>query len=735
MAHSMTSSTTTASEPAERASQYREALWALLDPVVASVLHDPGLRQLVPREVAIYLVHSCGPFPWFNHLALASVIYASSRVADPRACLERVHRFLRWAIPQHFPDLASLHLQPALIAYFGDPPQPRGYHAFKAYSALQLHLERFLNALTAEQRTALAPFLLPPLLYSSALNRLASRSREKTRQTRKAKAFAVVNHLPELVALARRRYRWLSELDTQLQQVCAAVQRGETPLPTKITLKSLENREDLHFRVWHRTSWSLAHPAAVPSARRGGAGSVNPPEGFFLQLVGVLPEHPWFLRALACEALQGAQSPSAEARHYLAEWGMGFLNWRQAGLLNPEAAMNATLNLARQTAAGTPEDSAVLFELDPLLAAAAVGLFVVVSVASSGMRIGELQQVTLDRDCMELLDLPEYDDRTGKWIQGPSRVYWRLYPKGRHQRERYLVTPYMTEALFLLLDLHTRFFGAHSLRAVPCCSLESFTHMRQFPGQHKFVLQWGGHHLSMQGLTQSLRFLLLEQGCRDERGQPVSLTVHLLRHGVAGWLRRKGFPLEEIMGLLKQVNITVTDYYSQLSPEDLHQQMGPVLTTLCELAGTDPAWIRSAEDIRRLAQEALKQYGVLRRTPGGACGTFDPCMVHFACATCRFYVPDPQRRAEVATKLILSEKIVAWRREAGDYMEADNEQVHRHEWERILQEMDALEQVPLLSPSAESVLQSVSEGDVTDLFLPPPAKNRGRLARGEGSDG
>ena len=419
----------------------------------------------------------------------------------------------------------------------------------------------------------------------------------------------------------------------------------------------------------------------------------------------------------------------------MTEWETGKLDSNYSGLLTlGEPVISHILHWARQTAAKTPEDSAVLFCLEPFLTAAAVGLFVVVSIVSTGMRIGELQQVTLDRECMEMLDLPEYDDKTSTWIKGPARLYWRLYPKGSQKRERYLVTPYMNESMFLLLDLHKRFFGEHGLLSVACGGLAEFTHTRRFPGRHRFVLQWDGKHISGHGLTKCVKFLLLEHVCRDEQDRPVRITAHLLRHGVAGWLRQKGFPLEDIMALLKQVNIAVTDYYSQLSPDHLYQKLGPAITALAELAGTDPAQIRSAEDIHQLAQDALMHYGVLRRTPGGYCGMFNPCMVHFACATCRFYVPDPRRRAEVMTKLILSEKIVAWRREAGDHLEADNEQVHRREWERILKEMDALEQVPLVSPPPEAVLQNLADEDLKDLFLPRSAEHFTLLSEGEVTD-
>lgn len=710
-------------EPIEVPDHGAAALSARLDPRMVAALPDPGLWSQMPREIVTYLIRNCSQSPWFNHLALASVIYVSSRVADPGHCVQNVHRFLRWAIPEHFPDLAHLRLEPALKAYFGDPSKGAGLNLFKSYHALQLHVERFLASLSPEQRVALMPFLLPSLTSSPALTRLASRASEKSQRARKAKAFAVVKHLPDLVGLARRRYRWLSDLDDQLQQVEAAVQSGDLNLPMEITCPSPEGAEKLHFRAWNRASWTAAHDEVYSPKALPRTDSPQAPEPLFLQCVGELPENPWFLNAVAQGALHGPSSLSADARQYLAKWGVGKLDPGVAGLLTTNRVMTPVLQVARHTAAGTPEDSRIVFCVGPLLAAAAVGLFVVVSVVSTGMRIGELQQVTLDRDCMEMLDLPAYDDQSGKWIPGPSHLYWRLYPKGRSQRERYLVTSQMNEAMFILLDLHKRFYGEHSLRTVRCSVFPQFTHGRRFPGKHRFVLQWSGRHLSHQSLTRCVQFLLLEHVCRDDQNHPVPITVHLLRHGVAGWLRQKGFPLEEIMLLLKQVNITVTDYYAQLSPDHLHQKLGPALTALAELAGTDPALIRSAEDIRCVAQEALLRYGALRRTPGGYCGTFDPCMVHFTCATCRFYVPDPRRRAEVAAKLILSEQIMNLRREAGDHLEADDERVHHREWERILKEMDAMEQVPLVAPSCETVLQNLADSDLKDLLLPRPSEH------------
>ena len=222
------------------------------------------------------------------------------------------------------------------------------------------------------------------------------------------------------------------------------------------------------------------------------------------------------------------------------------------------------------------------------------------------MRVGELQQGALDPDCMEYSQLPQFDDRTQQWVSGPKRLYWKLYPKNATERERYVIPSQVTEAMFMMLELNRRYYGPDSLQPI-AASRNGFSHLRRFPGQHKFVLQWGGRHLSSHTLNQCMALLLLEHNCRDEEGQPVSITSHVLRHAVAGWLRSQGIPLEDLMALLKQVNIGVADYYSKPSPQELYRRRGPALTALADLAGTEPSTVRTVGDIQTLAQDALKR--------------------------------------------------------------------------------------------------------------------------------
>jgi hypothetical protein len=535
----------------------------------------------------------------------------------------------------------------------------------------------------------------------------------QTRQSRKQQAFAVTHKLPELIALGRQRYRWVAELEAQVQAVAKAVQAGTATLPVQISQPDLNGAQEVHFRVWDRLSWQMAHQGRP--TRRALKAVDRPPRppfysGLFLQLVGDLPEHPWFLRAVAQGALHGSKKLAQTAQAYLqAINAPNFLVNYTPGLLKPTRSLAWTLHFAREQASGTLADSTVLFCVEPLLAAASVAHFTLISLVSTGMRIGELQQVTLDHTCMESSQLPQFDDHSQNWLSGPKRLYWKLYPKGASERERYLVSAQMVEAMFMMLDLHKRYYGPDSIEPVPPCRLSHFHHAHRFQGQRKFVLQWAGQHIASQAIIKCLVFLLLEHGCRDADGQMVHITPHLLRHGVAGWLRQHGIPLEDIMALLKQVNIAVTDYYSRPSPQELYQKIGPALTALADLADTDPTTIRTVGDIQSLANKALKRYGVLRQTPGGTCAVFTPCQVQFKCASCPAYIPDPARRQEVEEKITSHKKAVELFTAVGDYLQADVQTAYLRDWERVQQEMKVLTQVDLIDPPPEGDLPVVTD--------------------------
>lgn len=676
---------------------------ALLPRLAPAVVNTPRAQKAWPkldRRVVFRLTHSVAQFPWLNHLALASVIYAESGAVHSYGLVNHLHAFLRWAIPAHYSEVASLKPVEALIAYFGDPPQSRGDSACGAYSAVQLHLQRYLQALPLEERTKLTPFLFPLLVDTPQLAQLRRRAKQKGQAKRKEQAFAVVKDLPALVVMGRRRFKWLADLDGQVQQIAQQVEQQHIALPVLFQCPDLDHRQPLTFRVWDRRSWIKAHRHAYGEKvlyRK------TPYHGLFLQLVGAWPDTPWFLRA----AELGAFSPKGKEPHrkasYLHDCNTPPFRHKAAGLIRPNASLANTLRRAREVASGTTDDSRVLFCVEPLLAAAAVGLFALVCLTQSGMRIGELQQVSGDKQCMKIGFFPTFDEPSGGFNENSTKLFfWLLYPKGRTERQPYPVTPYIQEALKVWMEVHERFCG----RFQPVSPERSdFAHARRFSGQHLFVLQWHGTHLASRDIEACLDLLLLEHLCLDAQGKRTRITAHVLRHGVASYLRQQGVPLQDIAALLHQVNLLVTDYYSQLSPPDLFAKLGPFLTRLGEVAEIDPSTLRTVGDIQHLGQEALKRFGVLRRIPGGTCAVFTACDVQFKCASCPAYIPDPTRSDEVHEKISSCTRTAQFLHESGDYLQAEVQRAHGHHWERVAKEMQALATVELTSPPFETALQ------------------------------
>ena len=675
-----------------------EKLLPLLDPAVVNTPRAKNGWKKLERGMVFWLIHTVAPFPWLNHLALGGVIYSESGVAHPQHRMSTLHSFLRWAIPGHYPDVASLKPVDALIAYFGEPAQPRGDSACGAYHSIQLHMQYYLESLPLEARTQLTPFLFPFLLYTPPLAHLCQQIYHKGQAKRKEQAFAVVRDLHALVMMGRRRYQWLADLEAQVQQITELEKAHQITLPAVIQCQDLDNHA-LTFRVWDRASWLQHHRQAYSKTT---LRYQSPYRTFFLQLVGPLPDTPWFLRAAELGAFASQQENEAR-RQYFRDCNIPPFRHPVKGLITSNLSLANTLARARHAAAGTPEDSRVLFCVEPLLAAAAVGLFAFVCLTQSGMRIGELQQVAFDEECMKIGLFPTFDEHSESFSENSVKLFfWRLYPKGSTERQPYAVTPYMQEALKVFGEVHNRFCGR--FQEVSAKRVH-FTHARRFPGKHRFVLQWNGKHLYSQDIESCVDFLLVEHLCLDSNGKRTRITAHVLRHGVAGYLRQQGIPLQDIATLLHQVNLVITDYYSKLSPQDLFAKVGPALTRLGEVAEIDPATLRTVGDIQKLGQEALKRFGMLRRIPGGTCAVFTACEVQFKCAGCPSYIPDPTRADEVREKISSCVRTAQFLQESGDFLQAEVQRAHGRHWERIAKEMQALAAIELTTPPFESVLK------------------------------
>ena len=406
-------------------------LFQKLDPVVVQEVSQLHICAYVGPALLTWLLNSGSKWPWFNHLALAGMIYAATGVVHQTGPVLGVHAFLKWAIPDYYPDLAHLKVEAAITRCFGAELAARGANAYHNYSALQQPVKAYLDTLSEARQSALTPFVLPVFNPSRQLYALKKAAEEKARRKRKEQVFPVARRLPGLIALARRRCWWLQQFEAEVQHIATRVAAGEVTLPTTLSVNHWDGQQGMTFKVWNQPSWILAHtthyhPGRVLKARKD-------PESFdgqlFVQLQTELPDDCWFLRAVSLEIIPGEQDLSAEAQAYLDHWNIPKFYALAPGLLQLSRSASTFLSMIRQKKIGW-DDGQPLFCVEPLLAAALVGLFVLVSITTTGMRLGELQQVTLSRECMARSHLPQYDDDQGQWQLGPERLFWSVFPKG-----------------------------------------------------------------------------------------------------------------------------------------------------------------------------------------------------------------------------------------------------------------------------------------------------------------
>ncbi len=697
-----------------------EKLCPYLDPAVLNAPCLENVWKKLDRKLVTYLHNTVAKnnYPWLNHLSLVTNIYSGSGLVDSLGKVRALNNFLRWAIPKPYLNVKSLDPVGALVDYFGDPPQPKGMAAFSAYTAQQLHLQGYLISLSTDERKKLEVFSLPLLFSAPKLTKLGAHVTDAGKSKRKEQAHAVVRALIPLIAMGQRRYKWLANLDTQFQRVSEEVKSGRATLPAVIHCRDLDNSQDLTFRVWNRKSWVAAHQDKyykdTKKRNRNSDGTL------FLQLVGVLPDTPWFLHAAEVGAL--VNHPCPAARKYLKDCSTALFK-ASNGLLLPSQPLAKILKRAQTTATATPNDSRILFLVEPLLVGTALGLFTLVSLTQTGMRIGELQQVSLDETCIRIGHVPQFDGQHGKLSQ--ELMFWYLYPKGKtDDRQPYAVTHFMQEAMAIWMQTYQRFCGGWKHVSA---NDHEFSHAYKLPGKYKFAFQWSGQHLPRESIESCLDFLLLEHTCLDSSGKPTRITAHVLRHGVAGYLRNQGVPLQDIMALLKQVNIEVTAYYSQPSKEDLYQKVGPVLTRLGEKLEMeiDSATIRTPADIEPVKQEALKHFGMLLQVAGGNCCSLQSCAVQFQCASCSSYVPDPARRHEVENKIAFIKNWIQMCEAKGDHIQARILRSQLHSWQRVLKEIEALQTVQLETRPLSDLLTEVGVNKVSDESLLLPMLLRG----------
>jgi hypothetical protein len=514
---------------------------------------------------------------WFEHLVLLTAVMETYIGLDPSTVakyLPNLHVRWRALFPAYgLTSFADWRPEEHLPRYLGDQQFSDTLHTrdefLRAYIITAEHSHAYLRALPKAEQAIYQQWTLP--LVPKHLAKQYSRRTEvlaAQKERRKRETDAMTPHLPKIRGEAHLRWNELKRLRSIFQEAVSRIQKGREQVP--LTFSYEEPRYGrLHFVVWDRPRFVLAHQNhyqahTIAKAKAQANQQIFETGDYFLEFVRTDPlqlmekdapqDGPlWFgdlLRygLLRDDPFRGDQQEVERRRTYLESWGylseqedMARAPFRTyvAGLLTSPKVHAHFLTHAHQ------RTQKLLFQVEPLFAAATFGLTGLDLLTTTGMRITEMLQVSLLPECLHTLV-----------VEGVKRLVLRLVPKGSDKPADYFVgveTQRNFEKTFQLLKEHYQLQPGEHLPSVPFDPSNGRAHC--FPAR-PYLFQLSRRPISDLAVTSCMRFLCHGLVFEARDGQAVSLKAHTLRHVFATHAHHvEELPLDAVAVILHQKNL------------------------------------------------------------------------------------------------------------------------------------------------------------------------------------
>jgi hypothetical protein len=653
--------------------QVTSLVWQQFQSVVdAQLLTAPKLDwDRVDRHLIYYLCTHVQGTPWINHLAFVAGISFCQNHLDRKTVknyLQDLHRRFQCIFQRYgLADFSQWKPAEHLPRYMNDPSLPdtfeTRYRFLQVYTASTRMMQVYLQSLPEEERALYQSWLMPPL-PTGMRQRLGRATEVLATQAlrRKADSDAVTPHFARIRGEAHVRWNELARLRQKFYEARAVVQTGKADLPLVFSYEEPRRKQRLHFLLWDRPSFVLAHaehytPKNVSAARSKRQAFVPERNHYFLEFTGAesmaegntphdVDALLWFgdlLRYNLLSRLRGSgrQEEIQQQQIYLRSWGYG-----EDGTVFPFYTHHAGL-LSRSQADGTmifldeaqKRTGGLLLSVEPLFAAATFGLAALDFFTTTGARITELLQLSLTPDCLYTLK-----------IEGIQRLLVKLVPKGKDTPGEYMVGAETRKNFERVADLLKEHYSLQPGDTLPSVSFNLLNNRaHDFTEPRPYLFQYNQKHLSHQAITACLRFLCHGMVFQRADGTIAILNAHLLRHAFATHLHQvEHVPLDLVATILHQSDIRVTRYYA--APQ--WQQVVETTDTLLDrfathLGSVEDAFVRAPAELQRQLADAKKQVGALTKVIGGQCTCYALCPISFACTGCVYKVPDPAHREEI----------------------------------------------------------------------------------------
>ncbi len=681
----------------------------------------------VHERITKYLERNVIGEPWADHVTLAATVMTARRrdVRTVELTVQTLHLRFRalfqafelktmddWLPDVHIPAYLKAEVLPDDSSYLR-------LSFWKKYVNTVRHVWNWLDTLPEVEKQAYQRFVLPPVntaYVEGILN--PDEVNHQRKQKRKNETEAVVPQFSALRAEAHFRYNKLARLRKAYQTALQQCLRENIPLPHSFSYEEGEPaQERLSCRIWDRRSFVIAHaesyaPRSVRDAHSGTNQFADERNNTFLEFVkaeplmgDAPPEGFWFtellnLRLLGHGPRSGEKEEIASRQAWLQKWGYGEgrpgelavpFDAHAPGLLSWSDGSRKGGGIGLFMSETQKRAEGVLVPVEALYAAAMFGLLAIDTLTSTGLRINELMQLRLSRDCIVQL---EENAPVGAKDRSPRiRYLFRLLPKGERTDTLYNYG-IGKETIRLVEKVGKMLFEHYCLRpgeALPRVVFDPLHGRSHRFGAESYLFQYNRKHLSDETISACMRFLIHGMVFESRSGKPVVLKPHLLRHSFATYaVQVEQMPLDLVAEWLKQKNLEVTKYYSEMPAYMQAEERDAFLSRMAIHINVREAIIRSPEEIRKQGEEARRRTGTLAPVAGGDCTLHAFCPNQYSCIGCPAKAPDPEKRSQVMEKQRWAKEQLQYYTEEGLVLEAERMKRLLRDCEIELKEMDLM---------------------------------------------
>jgi hypothetical protein len=644
-------------------SQFRVLFKSKIDPELLDLI--PGIDLLlsdIPLDCIIHFLNRIVDKCWFNHLVLAQIALVWARNVHIYHLINGINNFLKWAIPNKYPDIEHFRPRDALRKAYSELTRARAANYDHIYGGIQVNVQNYLKTIPENNSQYLSKYILPKLNRDEQLRKFRLNNDKDAEADRKKAVFCLLPELKRIKNLAILRYLWIRKLDIMVSKVKKDLIDGNIILPVDIVITNFDDTDNLIFKIWNSNSWNRAHPEN--SEIRDSYILDN--DQIFLEVVSDIPQNDWFLEGIKVGLIHNGKVKEQEILEYICQLNITpklFWGIFKPGLISPDSDVQRYLSkIKRPWMNIRPENMKgvafpPLFCVEPLLVASSIGILSMFIILSTGMRISELQQIRIDNKPIQSGKLGEIDGIQDSISDGILRHTIFLYPKDSQEMKSYNINDFVYS---LLIDWCKVFYqSTHTeIGQVDTANLRNFGQSWKYTGKHKYIFQWNGCQLSDIDINACINFLIFNHKVLDTTGKQLRITSHLFRHCYATVAGLHGCTIDEMMKYLNHNSRRVTMYYSKPPDELVFSEIQPILNGLCDMVEEDSVSLRGYDDFVSFIYQSLRKFGCLQKINGGYCGTFRRCGVKFRCASCIMYVVDPNKENEIIELITCLEQSV-----------------------------------------------------------------------------